>query len=297
MPSQNELEIIIPEPDTTTAVGSSTDTSSGQVFTSYVKEHGYKTKVGSEEDEASVLKEVKSESMEMVQESRYERTLSQSSADHSGDGEYTAQYMGTLQAGEQGQNLLKQLATNLADLRKSSYMFVEEGDIVSDGPSDVVSKSIVSDDERNTMCREATNSGKYVHDNESQKGNKFTESGKVADDTREVRKVEKDSDNQKAEINPKQCYVKKKANSIRPIVDSPKVDEMSEVCEMKLKRINADTVKCLKYGSPVLVQEEENVTLTVKTEQGEGNGSSSSLETRKKKNLRKQREVSRGKVI
>ena len=102
-PTSKESHVIIREPDTTTAVGSSPKPSPEQNLGSHT---------GTDQGNAK-------------EKSKCERTLSQSSAD---DGEYTAQYLGTLKVDTE-QNLLSQLAANLADLQQASYMIVNEGDI------------------------------------------------------------------------------------------------------------------------------------------------------------------------
>ena len=112
-PRGKEAQVVIREPDTTTLVGSSPDASPKESFS------GCTGKIGTDRVY---------QSFDMTQTSRHERTLSQSSADQSADGEYTAQYVGTLEVDTE-HHLLNQLAANLADMQQASYMIVNEGDI------------------------------------------------------------------------------------------------------------------------------------------------------------------------
>ena len=103
-PRGKEVQVVIREPDTTTLVGSSPDASPKQSFS------GCAGKIGTDQVY---------QAFDMTQTNRHERTLSQSSADQSANGEYTAQYVGTLEVDTE-HHLLDQLASNLADMQQAS---------------------------------------------------------------------------------------------------------------------------------------------------------------------------------
>ena len=103
-------EIIVNEPDTTTTLGSSPTPLREHLASTAEDQRGQCDKGGVEE------------------KSSCERTISQSSAEMSGDGEYTAEYLGTLDLSADDV-VLNELAANLTGLRRTSYMVVNEGDI------------------------------------------------------------------------------------------------------------------------------------------------------------------------
>ena len=107
-----------------------------------------------------------------AKEGRGQRLTSQESSQ--GENEVTAQYMGTLNPNDLGPGLLKQLAANLAELQKASYMFLEESEITH-SDSEIKSEPKEQDlpaRSRTVSCSETLCSDSSKAEKKSMKGKK-----------------------------------------------------------------------------------------------------------------------------
>lgn len=252
---QEETAVVIQEPDTTTIVGSSPDTSPDKVFNSYTEDREVRFK---EEEENE---NIHGDATEVMQ--RLERTLSQSSADQSGDGEYTAQYLGTLQV-DTRKNLFKQLAENIGDLQDTAYVFVSEGDIEPSGKS----VDLKDDDNMSTSSFE-----KYLTNIEANEDEAVDSDEQCNDEVQENKLSDADRTDESGHGEHKKSD-ENQTNS--PVI------KLDRFCKVKLERLDVFTDAGNKTS---IAKSCEAVQTPV------------SPADRKKRKTRKERDLSRSKVI
>ncbi len=144
----NTDHVTVREPDTTTHLGSSPDAMMEPAFPSDVDEQGHQSKDVTPSCNERNQTDMKPSVSDLRHRSRKESARSQSSADLSDVAEYTAQYMGTVPA--------EDFATQLASLQKTSFMVVNEDDIVRDF-NDVNEQWVQKEEEHQGSVQEEEN--------------------------------------------------------------------------------------------------------------------------------------------
>ena len=182
------------------------------------------------------------------QKSRSCRTVSQSSADMSGDSEYTAQYVGTVKL-DTGDNVLEELAANLTGLQQPSYVFVKERDIES---SDEITK--LDGDHKDISSSETSSNENF------KKSCRESECFYVEDDFEEEHRTE--------------------ASKIEAS------ETLNSDCSVRLTRLDPDIVNSLTSGNPTIAEKEDTTELSVKKEVPEASYSPGSRKKRKTKKER-----------
>ena len=217
-------KVVISEPDTTTTIGTSPVPVTEQISRRSTLSSSFNTNREMSQDDDQTA----------GQKYRSYRTLSQSSADMSGDSEYTAQYVGTVKL-DTGDNVLEELAANLTGLQQTSYMVVKERDIEN---SDEITKldGVLKDEDVSSF---------ESISNETFKNSRQESERLYVDDMSEDERRTKAS-----RIGVPEQKQKKSVASGETITAD---------CSVQLARLDPNIVKNLTGGNPTIVIKDEDV--------------------------------------